>query len=129
MKGTVRYLAPEVMALKRNAAKYLNPYTNKVDIWALGICIYELFYESLIHWSCVDDESSDEGWIRGKIGLIRSEEKDNYVLRLVMGATIVWNPLIRSSADDVLALFGGETVVVEGKVGIAATAAKRRHFD
>ncbi|KAL2353250.1 kinase-like domain-containing protein, partial [Cryomyces antarcticus] len=42
MKGTIRYLAPEVIALKRTAASHTNPYTNKVDTWALGICIYEL---------------------------------------------------------------------------------------
>jgi len=39
MKGTVRYLAPEIMALKQGKSK--TPYDNSVDIWSLGLTIFE----------------------------------------------------------------------------------------
>ncbi|KAK5148254.1 hypothetical protein LTR04_000685 [Oleoguttula sp. CCFEE 6159] len=129
MKGTIRYLAPEVIALKRTVASHTNPYTNKVDTWALGICIYELFHESFIRWKCVDDGAADEGWIRQEIASILSEDEDRYMIRLAMRSTIVWNPLVRCSAGDGLALLGGERVEGEGKEKVAVTAAKRRQVE
>ena len=40
MKGTVRYLAPEVLALKND--RNSRPYNCSVDVWALGIIMLEL---------------------------------------------------------------------------------------
>ncbi|KAH9839587.1 kinase-like protein [Teratosphaeria destructans] len=40
LKGTIRYLAPEVLALKTNPA--LPAYTFSVDVWALGVVALEL---------------------------------------------------------------------------------------
>jgi len=39
MKGTVRYLAPEIIALKQGRAK--GPYNKSVDIWSMGLTIFE----------------------------------------------------------------------------------------
>lgn len=39
-KGTIRYLAPEVMALKNRQSTI--PYDFRVDIWALGMTALEL---------------------------------------------------------------------------------------
>ncbi|KAK3612852.1 hypothetical protein LTR56_028206, partial [Elasticomyces elasticus] len=38
-RGTVRYLAPEVMAVKEG--RTLKKFTNKVDVWALGLVARE----------------------------------------------------------------------------------------
>lgn len=46
MRGTVRYLAPEVLALKEDSG--CSPYNNQADTWALGICLFEIFRESFI---------------------------------------------------------------------------------
>lgn len=40
MKGTVRYLAPEVLALKHGRSS--EPYSSSVDVWALGVVATEL---------------------------------------------------------------------------------------
>jgi len=40
MKGTVRYLAPEVLALKHDRS--CSPYNCLVDVWALGVVVMEL---------------------------------------------------------------------------------------
>jgi serine/threonine protein kinase len=40
IKGTVRYLAPEILALKRGRTS--KPYNCLIDVWALGIITLEL---------------------------------------------------------------------------------------
>ena len=41
-KGTIRYLAPEVLNLKRQTNGSSSRYGNKVDVWALGLVGAEL---------------------------------------------------------------------------------------
>lgn len=56
MKGTMGYLAPEIMLLKTTdlGAPYHyhsnKPYTAKADIWALGLCGYQLFCRRQYWW-------------------------------------------------------------------------------
>ena len=38
-KGTITYMAPEIMRLKED-----NRYSNKCDLWSLGIIIYKLYF-------------------------------------------------------------------------------------
>lgn len=47
MVGTITYLAPETMLLKdrprpTSRAAAVPPYTSKVDIWALGLCCWQV---------------------------------------------------------------------------------------
>jgi serine/threonine protein kinase len=42
MKGTIRYLAPEVIALKHGAASNDSKYNMSVDVWSLGLTAHEL---------------------------------------------------------------------------------------
>ena len=42
MKGTIRYLAPEVIALKHGTASNDSTYNMSVDIWSLGLTAHEL---------------------------------------------------------------------------------------
>lgn len=52
-QGTIRYLAPEIIALKECNSMYdlasLPPYEKTVDIWALGLSIYAMLTGR--HWS------------------------------------------------------------------------------
>jgi serine/threonine protein kinase len=48
MKGTVPYLAPEIMRLKqkrhtKDSCAKCQPYTSAADIWAMGLSMYQLF--------------------------------------------------------------------------------------
>ena len=48
-KGTLPYLAPEIIALKyKNTDK---PFERSVDIWALGLCMFELCQNEFMVWS------------------------------------------------------------------------------
>ncbi|PMD17845.1 kinase-like protein [Hyaloscypha hepaticicola] len=42
MKGTIRYLAPEVIALKHGTASTNSTYNMSVDVWSLGLTAHEL---------------------------------------------------------------------------------------
>ncbi|KAK5009815.1 hypothetical protein LTR28_013255 [Elasticomyces elasticus] len=126
MKGTIRYLAPEVMALKLNAELHPKPYTNKVDTWPLGICIYELFHERFIGWESVDDGVADEGRIRQEIASILPQDNDRYMIQVALQSAIVWNPLGRCSAGSGLKLLSSD-IAKEGSTDrVAATTAERR---
>ncbi len=54
MAGTIRYLAPEVMALKRGQSQ--TPYTNAVDVWGLGLCGYQLFTYQTYLWQELNEK-------------------------------------------------------------------------
>jgi serine/threonine protein kinase len=50
----VRYLAPEVIALKKDSKS--PSYDRRVDVWALGISVFELLWGRLIPWQQVDED-------------------------------------------------------------------------
>lgn len=49
MQGTIRYLAPEVIAIKDRIAP-LGTYDNSADVWSMGITAHELLHGSRIRW-------------------------------------------------------------------------------
>ena len=51
MKGTVKYLAPEVIALKQGTSKAR--YSKAIDIWALGVSAWELLFRQKIKWEYI----------------------------------------------------------------------------
>ncbi|KAK0302212.1 hypothetical protein LTR82_017953 [Friedmanniomyces endolithicus] len=55
MKGTVRYLAPEVLALKKERSR--KSYNCAVDVWALGVMMMELDMQRQ-----VEDENIAQQW-------------------------------------------------------------------
>ena len=52
MKGTMPYLAPEILALKygTKVKTQLLPFDKSVDTWALGLTMYALFTDQLFSW-------------------------------------------------------------------------------
>ncbi|KAI4284778.1 MAG: hypothetical protein L6R38_001178 [Xanthoria sp. 2 TBL-2021] len=53
MKGTLPYLAPEIMALKQwdGAGRQPPPYGKSIDTWALGLIMYALYTGQLFDWT------------------------------------------------------------------------------
>lgn len=58
MVGTIRYLAPEVRALKRGLAS--QPYNNSIDIFGLGLCGYQLFCYQTHLWQELDEKEYED---------------------------------------------------------------------
>ena len=48
-KGTVIYLAPEIIDLKNN--KDGKPFERSVDVWALGLCMFDLCRSKFLSWT------------------------------------------------------------------------------
>ena len=74
MKGTIMYLAPEVVALKsweeelkqqphKNRPKPA-PYDKKVDVWALGLSMYALYKSTAFHWGQFLTENHPLKWVK-----------------------------------------------------------------
>ncbi|KAL9114246.1 MAG: hypothetical protein Q9227_001668 [Pyrenula ochraceoflavens] len=84
-RGTIRYLAPEVMRL-RNYVKHPSDfdarpasYTNKVDMWSLGLSAYQLLCCKDSWWTPMD-----RAHYSGILGHIQEEQK-NVVQRELAG--------------------------------------------
>ena len=48
-KGTLTYLAPEIVDLKRKVSD--KPFERSVDIWALGLCMFDLCQSEFLLWT------------------------------------------------------------------------------
>ena len=48
-KGTLPYLAPEIVALKERRTN--NPFGRSVDVWALGLCMFDLCQSEFLLWT------------------------------------------------------------------------------
>ncbi len=55
MKGTLAYLAPEVIDLKDNKP---SNYDKSVDIWALGLSMFAICTGHLLRWTYVDPDGT-----------------------------------------------------------------------
>ena len=74
MKGTIVYLAPEILDLKdweeklkrqphRNRPKPA-PYDKQVDVWALGLSMYALYKSQAFHWGQFIPENHPQKWVK-----------------------------------------------------------------
>ena len=74
MKGTIMYLAPEILKLKtweeeRKQQPQMNqprpaPYNKNVDVWALGLSIYALYKSQPFHWGQFLPENHPLKWVK-----------------------------------------------------------------
>ena len=48
-KGTLPYLAPEIVALKNGVTN--KPFEKSVDIWALGLCMFDFCQGGFLLWT------------------------------------------------------------------------------
>lgn len=48
LKGTIRYLAPKIIALKEKTAPFNTTYDVSANIWGIGLTAYELIYSSRV---------------------------------------------------------------------------------
>lgn len=53
MKGTLQYLAPEIMDWKNwnNVGQQPAPYGKSVDVWALGLSMFALYHGQPLRWA------------------------------------------------------------------------------
>lgn len=57
-KGTLPYLAPEIIDLRINRSN--KPFGKSVDIWALGICMFDLSQGEFIWWGRNENRVSED---------------------------------------------------------------------
>lgn len=100
MAGTIRYLAPEVIALKNKESKI--PYDRAIDIWGLGLVAYELSCRKFISFDYIiwenfvklKDRLASTKWVPGDISEL--------IQRMLQ-----WSASGRISAAELLQSLGG----------------------
>lgn len=100
MKGTLPYLAPEIIALKRGRSSTL--YKNSVDVWAMGLCMFGLISQSKISWKYVSESRYET--VTAKLELLKS--KSNYLEQKCIGLVrkmVAWDPVHRPTAAELMA--------------------------
>ena len=93
MVGTIAYLAPEVMALKRGVSS--QPYDKSVDIWGFGLSFYQVFCHRKGSWH----ELSDRIYERIKADLTPGNPVADLLLRM-----LELNPRARITANEALSV-------------------------
>lgn len=76
-KGTLAYMAPEIIRLRINRSN--QPFEKSVDIWALGICMFDLSQGEFIWWGRENRVSQDryEKFLE-KIGKMQTRAENNF---------------------------------------------------
>jgi serine/threonine protein kinase len=102
MKGTVRYLAPEIMAIKHMNAPANTTYDQSADVWSMGLTIFEFicrwrFNQNFITSSAHRSIMSQEHWNK-------QHPSDQEVQRLfdLLRQMLEWDPVERISAKEAL---------------------------
>ena len=91
MVGTIAYLAPEVMALKRGVST--QPYDKSVDMWGFGLSFYQLF----CHRKCWWYEFGDKAYERVQADLKPKDQVADLLLSMLQ-----LNPRSRITASEAL---------------------------
>lgn len=102
MKGTVRYLAPEIIAIKHMSAPANTTYDQSADVWSMGLTIFEFicrwrFNQNFITSSAHRNIMSQEHWNK-------QHSSDQEVQRLfdLLRQMLEWDPVERISAKEAL---------------------------
>ena len=90
--GTIAYLAPEVLALKYDKKNDLK-YNRNVDIWAMGLIGYQLFFQEACTWQSGVDRTE---WEQIKTKL---RERPG-MLSKTLESMLAWKSLDRPSATE-----------------------------
>lgn len=96
-RGTIRYLAPEVMAIKTGVSTEV--FCNKVDMWALGLTMLEL----LLQYRIIEEVGREvyRDWLLQKIGEVQSPLTD---FKDLVHRLLERDADARASAEEVLEL-------------------------
>lgn len=110
MQGTLGFLAPEIVALKRwavspNRTVPPSPYGRKVDVWALGISAYVTYTGAVMANQCMTHEL----YQMIQQDLEREIQTDEETMRVSLAKTIIqmlcWDVRKRLSAAKALEAF------------------------
>ncbi len=94
MAGTIPYLAPEVVSLKRGQSQ--RPYNKLVDIWGYGLSFYQLFCRRSCWWNEISPS------VLRKVMTDISAKEQSAAVSLVK-LMLQWEPRDRVSAATALA--------------------------
>ncbi|KAL9018169.1 MAG: hypothetical protein Q9185_004531 [Variospora sp. 1 TL-2023] len=115
MKGTLPYLAPEIMALKNwdGSCKQPPPYEKDIDTWALALIMYALYTGQHFDWAFFGATTSDsvatvtpkaftnfQDRLRKYCQNTKSSEAQ--IILSTIGRITLWERTYRSSASDAL---------------------------
>lgn len=118
MVGTIAYLAPEVMALKRGVSS--QPYDKSVDIWGFGLSFYQVFCHRKGWWHEFSDQTFE--WIQADL------TPGNEVADLLL-SMLQLNPRNRITATEALTTEFLQKVESNSSVGQSESFGKRVRED
>jgi serine/threonine protein kinase len=101
LKGTIRYLAPEIIALKEKTAPPNTTYDVSADVWGMGLTAYELIHSSRVKFGRISRKVYDEELLP-KIATSRIYSMDspgNWASALIR-EMLHWDPRSRIKAEQ-----------------------------
>jgi serine/threonine protein kinase len=112
MKGTIRYLAPEIIAMKHMTAPAKATYDQSVDVWSMGLTIFEFmcrwrFNHNFITSPAHRNIMSQEHWNKHHI----ADQEVQHLFELLR-QMLAWDPAERISAKEALNWADGRDLVM-----------------
>ncbi|KIX92154.1 uncharacterized protein Z520_12147 [Fonsecaea multimorphosa CBS 102226] len=94
--GTIAYLAPEILKLKyQNKNLNPEPYDCRVDVWAMGLSGYQLFFQAPCRWEKGVSSAAHKDIIQN----LRSRPAS---IADVLEKMLSWQPMHRPHANELL---------------------------
>jgi serine/threonine protein kinase len=102
MKGTIRYLAPEIMALKHMTAPANATYSQSADVWSMGLTIFEFICRFKLNQNFIT--SSAHRNIMRQDHWNKQHAPDQEVQNIfdLLKQMLAWEPAERISAKEAL---------------------------
>lgn len=101
MKGTICYLAPEIIALKENTAPPNTTYDISADVWSMGLTAFEMMHSFRVRFERISQKFYDEELLP-TIATSRTYPMDNSEdwAYCVIREMLRWNPRSRIRAEQ-----------------------------
>jgi serine/threonine protein kinase len=120
MKGTIRYLAPEIMAIKHMNAPANATYDQSADIWSVGLTIFEFLCRFKLNFHFIT--SSSHRNIMSQDHWNKQHASDQEVQNLfdLLKQMLAWDPSERISAKEALDWVNRHGIVIPTSPTLAA---------
>lgn len=95
--GTLKYSAPEIIAMKRDDASVGLNYDKSVDVWAMGLSALQLITSIRFNWNNVSTSNYEK--LKATTGPRLSPQHSGWAGSIIKDM-IMWDPKDRISAED-----------------------------
>jgi serine/threonine protein kinase len=102
MKGTIRYLAPEIIAMKHMTAPANATYNQSADIWSMGLTIFEFICRFKLNQNFITSAAHRNIMSQDHWNKQHASDREVQNLFDLLKQMLAWEPTERITATEAL---------------------------